>query len=395
MINNLYGILSSSSGRAPEILYEPNSNWFSGFYQTEEIQFYSKTIPEISYTGTLAKGLYYTLVDLGSDNYSIKIQGIPVENYGATTDIIEFSISNSYGITYYSYKTLVSSSSLSVSGSDGSYLNYSGSLRIYYKIYSGTLTFTGNAPMNFILVGGGGGGASDGNGGGGGGSGGVIYGRIGVAGSYTVLIGPGGSAGASSNTSGSNGSPSRLYGSIDQDFIAYGGGGGAKFGSSGLDGGNGGGAGAFNSNGGTGSLGGDGGSGVFFNGGGGGSGRSDINYYIDEPSDFFRLSYDGKDGGSDPNETGGNGGEPVIFYDIWQSTSSYWVGGGGGGGGGFNGGISYSGGASHSGGRGVGANVSVGYGNGIASPGLYYGQGGGGGYYSGGRGADGVLLFWF
>lgn len=383
----------SSSGRFPPEQYGAlDTNLTVGESATDVVEFYSYSTQLLSVSGTLPEGVYF---DSGTDPFNSDYQyvGLLGKPLRTGTDTFSISTTNDIGTTSVSTTlTTAAGGTVSISNANFQYTVYQSTRLIYAIASSRTITVSGTGKVYFLLIAGGGGGAGDGNGAGGGGAGEVIYGEtILTPGNYAVTIGAGGAGGAGPSSNGGNGGNSTFAG-----FTARGGGYGGRLGTTGglvSSGKNAGGAGGFGSRR-TGAAA-DGGAGGFYNGGGGGSSRTDMEFGT-QPYEYpptasrHSIINDGSNGNANPNETGGNGGAPIVFYSIAASSSAYYLAGGGGGGGGNNGSVSYSGSASHSGGRGAGNQ----YNGGVGGAGTYYGQGGGGGYASGGAGYQGILLIW-
>lgn len=382
----------SSSGRFP-----PEQNGALGTSLTvgntvnSSATYYSYSTQTLTVSGTLIEGVYYTTGTTPGvgDIKFVSLAGKPLRT---GTDTLTISTTNDIGTTSVSTAiTTAAGGTVSISNPNFQYTAY-GTNRLVYAITSSrTITVSGTGKVFFLLGAGGGGGGGDGNGAGGGGAGEVIYGEtILTPGNYAVTIGAGGAGGAGPSSNGGNGGNSTFAG-----FTARGGGYGGRLGTTGglvSSGKNAGGAGGFGSRR-TGAAA-DGGAGGFYNGGGGGSSRTDMEFgtqpYSSAPTaSRHSIINDGSNGNASPNETGGNGGTPIVFYSVSPFSSADYFGGGGGGGGGNNGGTSYSGSSSYSGGQGRGYAAG-----GTGSNGYYYGQGGGGGYSSGGAGHEGILLIW-
>lgn len=384
----------SSSGRFPPEQYGAlDTNLTVGESATDVVEFYSYSTQLLSVSGTLPEGVYF---DSGTDPFNSDYQyvGLLGKPLRTGTDTFSISTTNDIGTTSVSTTlTTAAGGTVSISNANFQYTAWATTRLVYAITSSRTITVSGTGKVFFLLGAGGGGGGGDGNGAGGGGAGEVIYGETTLTpGNYAVTIGAGGAGGAGPSSNGGNGGNSTFAG-----FTARGGGYGGKFGTIGglvSSGKNAGGSGGLYGLKRSGAAS-DGGAGGFYNGGGGGSSRTDMEfgtqpYEYPPTADRYSTVNHGSNGNASPSETGGNGGAPIVFYNVSPYSSADYFGGGGGGGGGNNGSVSYSGSASHSGGRGAGNQ----YNSGVGGAGTYYGQGGGGGYASGGAGHEGILLIW-
>lgn len=262
--------------------------------------------------------------------------------------------------------------------------------KYWYHTFLNTGVFSPAKPLKvdtFILAGGGGGGRT----GGGGGAGGLLYTtqvKVFPSYEYVAQVGSGGAGTNIDYSTGRNGTNSTFIGA-EVSLIAYGGGGGAGYGTNGATGGSGGGAGVIDA--GSATSGGSptsgqgyaGGNGVVNSGtsrrggGGGGAGEAGMN-----AGSSYNTGYGGN---------GGSGSSSYGEFGLVTGTgylSSYFaipIYGGGGGGSGYS-----AGGSGGDGGGGYGGNNSS---NSAANGTVNTGSGGGSGYNtSGANGGSGLIV---